>query len=469
MTPHGFNASNWVERLAQSLESLSKVEENYCSELSATSSRNANLDKQMASGFDSPSNRRSFLYYRARQRESSYYRTHYGALFSTLAAVKAVLRKHPVLNRALGYSVDNEEFFMAIPNVGSGEADLDRMVVGLMSCTKENGFRETASRLEKFLAPEEECQFTGYQMSVFRGLQLDEEFEVANGISITPFDSIKDYLDPSRLENFVPGLSQINRRGPMGVVRKPFQWKPVILSSGSNSGETYAWDKEFPDDSDLVVNLLAITHETPVLNMMRLMAFVNHEVWELVGLPGHSGSVGWSGGLPVNDHLGNTALCLEKFSKAKDMFVSLKCSGDEQAMYKLIISRISRSLLRRGELALEDKLLDVAIAMEMMYELERQELSYKLRMRASCFLERSSEKRVETFERMKKFYNARSSVVHNDKKMQKKKQEKPKEYHQDVSEQFNEGFDLARRTLFKLLLEGRPSDWDELVLSVGSQ
>ena len=469
MTPHGFNASNWVERLAQSLESLSKVEENYCSELSATSSRNANLDKQMASGFDSPSNRRSFLYYRACQRESSYYRTHYGALFSTLAAVKAVLRKHPVLNRALGYSVDNEEFFMAIPNVGSGEADLDRMVVGLMSCTKENGFRETASRLEKFLAPEEECQFTGYQMSVFRGLQLDEEFEVANGISITPFDSIKDYLDPSRLENFVPGLSQINRRGPMGVVRKPFPWKPIFLPSGTDLKRRSSLDKEFYNDSGLLVNLLAIAHEAPVMMMMSIGALVNREERELIGFPVDGVYADLSSGLPVNDHLRNTPFSLERFSKVKEMFARLKCSGDEQARYKLIIFRLSRALLRRGELASEDRILDVAIAMEMMYELERQELSYKLRMRASCFLKRSSEKRVETFERMKKFYNARSSVVHNDKKMQKKKQENPKEYHQDVSEQFNEGFDLARRTLLKLLLEGRPSDWDELVLSGGSQ
>ena len=468
MTPHGFDASDWVERLAQSLESLSKVEENYSSELTATSSRNANLDELMASGFDSPSSRRSSLYYSARQRESSYYRTHYGALFSKLAAVKAVLREHPVLNDALGSSVDNEQFFIHIANVGSS-IDLSQIVTGLMSYTKDNDFSDTASKLEEFLDPEKERRFIGYHMSIFRGLQLDEEFEVANGISVVPFNGMKEFVHSSWFERFVSKQSWLSGRGPLGVVRKPFQWKPVILSSGSNSGETYAWDKEFPDDSDLVVNLLAITHETPVLNMMRLMAFVNHEVWELVGLPGHSGSVGWSGGLPVNDHLGNTALCLEKFSKAKDMFVSLKCSGDEQARYKLIISRISRSLLRRGELALEDKLLDVAIAMEMMYELERQELSYKLRMRASCFLERSSEKRVETFERMKKFYNARSSVVHNDKKMQKKKQENPEEYHQYVSEQFDAGFDLARRTLFKLLLEGRPSDWDELVLSVGSQ
>ena len=66
------------------------------------------------------------------------------------------------------------------------------------------------------------------------------------------------------------------------------------------------------------------------------------------------------------------------------------------------------------------------------------------------------------------FYRARSAVVHYDNRKEKWK-ENPKEYYQYLAEQFKEGFDLARRTLFTLLREGRPRDWDKFVLSGGSQ
>ena len=56
---------------------------------------------------------------------------------------------------------------------------------------------------------------------------------------------------------------------------------------------------------------------------------------------------------------------------------------------------------------------------------------------------------------VKEFYKARSAIVHNRKKVS---------WQRDC-EAFDKGFDIARRTLFKLLYEGPPEDWDELVIS----
>ena len=148
---------------------------------------------------------------------------------------------------------------------------------------------------------------------------------------------------------------------------------------------------------------------------------------------------------------------------SKLRFCRLKGANNDQARYELVVSRLSRSLLRTGKLGAEDKILDVAIALELMYKLDRQEHRYKLGTRASCFLEESCQKRVETFGKVTKFHDVRSAVVHDD----KKKIENPDAYYQDLNEQFDEGFDLARRTLFKLLREGRSLDWNELVLSGG--
>ena len=95
-----------------------------------------------------------------------------------------------------------------------------------------------------------------------------------------------------------------------------------------------------------------------------------------------------------------------------------------------------------------------------MYELDARFLD-NLRDRASCFLEDNLEKQNEMRKKLKAFYRARSSVVHN------WKTNITNDYYRRISEQSDYGFDLARRTLFKLLQGGPPSDWNKFVLSGG--
>ncbi len=131
-------------------------------------------------------------------KESLYYRTHYGPLFLALNAVKKVLREHPVLKHVLESSSKTDELNVHIENVGAC-VSLTDIVAGLMSCTKGKDLNDVASRLEEFLAPEERRRFTGYHISVFRGLRLDQEIELSDGLSIAPFDSIKEFVNPSHL------------------------------------------------------------------------------------------------------------------------------------------------------------------------------------------------------------------------------------------------------------------------------
>ena len=115
-----------------------------------------------------------------------------------------------------------------------------------------------------------------------------------------------------------------------------------------------------------------------------------------------------------------------------------------------IIARLDEALARDGRFASEDKILDVAIALERMYQIDRG-VSRKMQTRAACFLGDDGSQ----MKTIKKFYNARSDIVHN-----KRKRNSPEGYHKT----FNEGFSIARRTLFKLLREGAPN-WEKLVVS----
>ena len=92
-----------------------------------------------------------------------------------------------------------------------------------------------------------------------------------------------------------------------------------------------------------------------------------------------------------------------------------------------------------------------------MYQLDGPELSFKLGTRAACFLETRGERRLEVFVDVKEFYKVRSAIVHN-RKNQPSGQAK--------SIVFQKGFDVARRTVVKLLDQGPPPDWDEMIFLV---
>ena len=91
-----------------------------------------------------------------------------------------------------------------------------------------------------------------------------------------------------------------------------------------------------------------------------------------------------------------------------------------------------------------------------MYELDSGEISHKMRTRASWFLGRDAEDRIRVMESVRHFYSVRSGIVHKG-----KRKESAKRYRED----FDTGFDIAARTLFKLLKDGPPANWEELVIA----
>ena len=121
-----------------------------------------------------------------------------------------------------------------------------------------------------------------------------------------------------------------------------------------------------------------------------------------------------------------------------------------------IIGRLAEALARSGRFQTEDKILDVAIALERMYELEGSEISFKLKMRAASFLETSTDGRRQVAQDVGKFYDVRSGIVH--------KRKKPL-LAETIAATFTRGFEVARRSVVKLLRDGPPKDWNEMVIA----
>ena len=117
------------------------------------------------------------------------------------------------------------------------------------------------------------------------------------------------------------------------------------------------------------------------------------------------------------------------------------------------VGRLAEALGRHGRFAGDDRTVDVAIALEGMYELPKWGKSRKLANRASGFLATDSRDRQRMRESVLRFYEVRSEIVHSG-------PQRASPFRNGAA--FVTGFDLARRSLFKLLREGAPEDWNEL-------
>ena len=77
------------------------------------------------------------------------------------------------------------------------------------------------------------------------------------------------------------------------------------------------------------------------------------------------------------------------------------------------VSRLAEALARAGRFAQRDRVLDVAIALEGMYELPKRYKSRTLQERVSSYLGADAEDRERIKERIRTFYKARSGIVHS--------------------------------------------------------
>ena len=121
-----------------------------------------------------------------------------------------------------------------------------------------------------------------------------------------------------------------------------------------------------------------------------------------------------------------------------------------------LVTRLAEALSRDGRIAMHDKVVDVAIALEGMYELPRWKKSRKLEARVSGFLGTDAEDRRRIAERVAALYEARSEIVHSG-------SGGASPFRDGAA--FVTGFDLARRSLFKLLREGVPKNWEAASLT----
>ena len=462
MKSEEFQAGAWIERLARALSGLSKAQGPFLKEFWQHNPRvNVVVNGRDETPF--PLDDLRMLYAHAAHGFGEH--AFYAPLRAAIDPVRSVLRSHPVLWSVVGPLLDNDEFWVQIRGHG-GRTSLTDLIGGLMARADElpgEGFEAAAGELHALLDSSTGGDEggvpgdldIGYDSVLFHGMCLEEEIDIGGGLTMLPFERARAFVDEEVLKDMAPDIVRYRDWRLVGAVVKPFQWRPVFQRRGDLRDTESEPPGPFVSDALDFLELLAVSHRVPIVCLAAVRECLSRSACRLLGQGHNYGGVQW--GRPIHR--------FDPFSKppgprSEAVAEAKRAYGERKSQRygKLapVVARLAEALARNGRFAAEDKILDVAIALERMYELGGGEISHKMRTRSSWFLGGDAEDRVRVMESVAEFYRVRSEIVHKGKR---------KASGERYQESFDTGFDIAARTLLKLLKEGPPRDWEKLVIA----
>ena len=424
MTPN--NDGDWIDCLARALVWVHEVEGGYLEEFAERRWQRERSEREFPRPFpvSDPAQDHHSFYHHACFSEGRYFERRYGPLRAALHDAEQVLGQHPALSAVVETGQRGKEFGLTILN-RVGRCSLLTLVAGLIGRAQQvgkDGFKVASRELKSLLDLSLEEGFgpvpnnlaVGYHVSLFYGLQLSEDVEIAGDLIAVPLEKTSVFLNRDVLQSVAPSIASANRWKAVGAILKPFPWKPRLFSPGDESESKLDWGGSFSKDAQAFIEILSVSHSVPVVNLLHIPYCIDRTASLLLGQPHYHGGASWKswvesfGGLRESNQLDNDAL-----DQAKQVFWADRGRYQEFAP---IVSRLSEALARTGQYAADDKILDVAIAFERMYELDQGEISFKLKTRAACFLESDTQARLCVFRDVEQFYSARSGIVHKRKR-----------------------------------------------------
>lgn len=451
-----FDEKAWEARLASALDALSATQEPF---LEAYWQANGFPTQVSFNGRDEtpfPSDDLYSLYECARHAERFGNAEYYKPLRASLDPVRGVLRSHPCLTRAMGLVVGNDDLQVGVLN-GSSWISLSHMIAGQMARRKnllEKSFGGTVTELNSLLqlsigrrsSPLPSDLDLGYDIAIFHGAQIRDKVDLGEGYLLMPYTQLSEYVDDEWLEDIAP--DQIRHRSWQSfcAVVHPFRWKPKIGARDSVEDQPVRmppplfqrWVSEF-------MNLLAVSLGKPFAWMMTLEGCVPRTACDLLGVSHISGptqrgrSVGHLFDPFKNKDIANSQL----IEDVKELFA--KRRETSYAELAPVVQRLSEALGRDGRYADEDRVLDLAVALERLFKPSDKGISSYLQNAIAELLGSGDDSKDQLRHDVKHFYDVRSAIIHGP------TNEKKRRLRAEAGEAFRNGFEIARKSLLKML------------------
>lgn len=362
----------------------------------------------------------------------------------------AILREHPLMKPALLESAKDEGFTGQILDRSYG-GTLTWIVKCLAKLSVKEGGVEAARRWHRFLTAGADYSIPAHEITVFHGLVVRAKVDLGPNAYLASYGQAKSEFDlPEEPEPF-PKASYPNaavlvrdiKFGPGVAPREDRAGLPHARASFSFPAE-YSVDLEaWFGDSRVLVDLLSIAARSPLLSRTR---YVRLPEWIAEMDPNLGFGTQTSGGYSSDVWPRGRDVSQEDVRAFVDLFRgSYPYPGRALG---LAIRRLAGSFSRPGgRFDLEDRVLDVAIALEILYG---GTTGQKMAKRAARLLGVNANEQMATYDAAEQFYRVRSRIVHSEKGLPSR---------DSLHRELEGGQELGRRSLAKLILGPLPVDW----------
>lgn len=457
-----FDAGAWIERLAAALVDLEKVQGPYLQSYQQQNTRKSVI----VNGKDEtpfPLDDLRMVYSSARYSERFGLEAENERLRSALDPTRHILLSHPELERVAvaGRTVGENNFWLRMLDSGTSISAGD-LIAGLMARAAEaagDRFRVAAGDLNELLLPDWEKPAdalgnldAGCDALLFFGLTVPDRIDVEAGMTILPFREFRRFMERELVEELAPSGAGVHNWRSLGAVVRPFRWRPRFRRAGSMNETSRHPGERFFIDARSLLDLIAVSHEVPVVPLATMSNRVDLSARRLLGQSrSNAGVLGkWSAG-GIDGFSEMPMVSAAGVDEALEVFENRRSARYERMARS--VARLAVALSRTGRFATQDKVLDVAVTLEGIYDLPRRGKSYELQKRVANFVGTDASDRERIRKTVRRLYNVRSEIVHSG-------SGEAQPFRKEAA--FAAGFNLTRKSLFKFVRESRPEDWESL-------
>ena len=242
-------------------------------------------------------------------------------------------------------------------------------------------------------------------------------------MTIVPFERMAAYVHESVLHRVAPDVAENSQWNSVGAVVRAFQWKPAFDARGEDSEPDLDWGGTFFEDAEVLIELLALMHEAPVVCLATVPYCLHRTALGVLGEPKNHGGFSWKRWVRTFDtSMESSDVNMGAIEKARKAF-----RERNSELYRdcaPVIARLVEALARSGRFRIDDRILDVVIALERMYRFDQGELSFKLKTKAACFLETARAERLRVFRDVDERYRMRLAMFPGGRKCLRRKNAK---------------------------------------------
>ena len=375
-------------------------------------------------------------------------------------AVIGLVLKHPAAGDVFGGRGQDAATFVTMPGKGF-RVELKQFVRRAAALGARLGVRAATDEVDQLLTLGAEGQLPGYEVVVIRGLSMKGVTDLGPGTRLASYDEAlaRGLL---KAEPSGPANDDPDYRGMQALVMfREMTWSPCLVVPGTSKDlggplptVRFAWHSGPALSVLLDLLSLATSQRIDVVEMLSCApAFTAlNPSFGPGSKTGFQVSEWWK----VKAFEPATAADVRRLYEEWGAVI-----GTDRDRLELSLGRLVSSERRNlGRFRYEDRLLDIAVALEVLFGLQGGELTHKLSVRAAHLLGDSGEERLAVYESVQRLYKERSRIVHGSRPRLRRGGKQT-----DTEDTVEDAYQLGRTALLKILARGSFPDWTRLTLA----